>query len=393
MKLSLATLLPSCTAAVVALGQFSPTDATSRGAMIERALSSQTTGDAHPFFGLPLPSAPRRRAQEEQGALSLSQECMGDWLGAAATDETAMELLSASDCQTDLYAGDTGEMVEMVALPRCYNMSAFLDYCDSNANYKTFEYPNIKLTCLYDGIPVSIYPYGESFCTSVSCPSDPADFAVTDIAFIWEADPAECTVEILEEGEGPPPEAAKLTPETLSQQCQDELDIYREDPDATKLHDDFYAACGRERYQSSNNETVLLADYKDCDYIASNFIPSCESKGYQTVLVDFLHTCNGSNVVSIFYGKPRCVPMSCPSSGADYLALDIQYSIPDVVLQGCDYALLEEGYEPPSRVPATDGDNNIDIVVEDGTSDAVVAISSRGAVASVVISLLVAVMP
>ena len=85
--------------------------------------------------------------------------------------------------------------------------------------------------------------------------------------------------------------------------------------------------------------------------------------------------------------------MSCPSSGADYLALDIQYSIPDVVLQGCDYALLEEGYEPPSRVPATDGDNNIDIVVEDGTSDAVVAISSRGAVASVVISLLVAVMP
>ena len=132
-------------------GQFSPTDAaTSRGTTIERALSSQTIGGAHPFFGLSLPTAPRRRAQEEQGVPSLSPECMGDWL-AGATDETAMELLAGSDCPFNVYAAETGEMVG--SFPRC-EMSAFLDYCDSDPGYKTMEYPNIKVTCLYDGIPV-----------------------------------------------------------------------------------------------------------------------------------------------------------------------------------------------------------------------------------------------
>merc|ERR550539_187752 len=110
MKLALALLSPWA-AAVVVLGQFSPTAATSRGAMIERAAG------AHPLFGLPPPSAPRRRAQEEQGALPLSQECMGDWL---APDETFMELLLGSDCQFNMYTGETGEIVGLL---RCSNMS------------------------------------------------------------------------------------------------------------------------------------------------------------------------------------------------------------------------------------------------------------------------------
>jgi len=404
MKLSLAT-------AVIIFGTSIPT-------IYSLGISRSELG-AVGFKSYP---ASRRRAEDDAIA---AQQCIDEIIKMETEDETFVEIFNgfaairANICPgLNQYISETGGWVQTYDDRLCPDMFAHIEYCESNPNYQTMKVPNVRLDCfsVEFGIQYSTYAYDTWHCLGMSCPSDPSEWDIQNFNILL-AGGDECTVELLEEGEEPPLEMVTAAPpETLSQQCQDEIDILSTDPDLSQAQavlEECAPDTADTTYQLSNDNFISLDDFRDCDYI-SNYTSFCESMGYQSVVLpNYVITCDSLNIVVPTWGRPQCVPMSCPSTSADWLASDIHYK--QSWAAGCKLTLMEEGYEPPppslpttaddaDSPPSSEGDNNgedkIDLIdteevevedeVEDENETSNAAISSRGVVASSVISLLLA---
>jgi len=130
---------------------------------------------------------------------TLSQECT-DEIDILFEDAGYKNATGLVDCPAEVYRSDNDTVTIAIRDFTTCDLSNLKGFCD--ANYQSIEFQgNMKATCPGN---VILYAYGLFDCVGTSCPSNPADWLISDMSYLF-SDSRACDFEFLEEGEEPPP--------------------------------------------------------------------------------------------------------------------------------------------------------------------------------------------
>jgi len=133
-------------------------------------------------------------------AATLSQECT-DEIDIAYDDAMLKNVTDniSDECQNQIKRYKSGNNSIVVYDNRDCDISKLTTFCD--AKYQSIDAPNVKFTCPNNNL---FYFFPVIDCVGTSCPSDPAAWLIPDVQYLF-AGFESCDMEILEEGEDPPP--------------------------------------------------------------------------------------------------------------------------------------------------------------------------------------------